>query len=124
MVMVKLYARMTGLILLITGTMGFLTDNLLGLIQFDSVHNMIHLLIAAVALYVGFGEDGRLPYLFAELMGIVYVLLGLAGFLNPTLFELLGPLHLEPFENLLHLMLGLWGIGVTIGIGRTRMAHS
>ena len=123
--MVKLYARMTGLILLITGIMGFLTDNLLGLIQFDSVHNMIHLLIAAFALYVGFGtDDTRLPHLFAEVMGFVYVLLGLAGFMNPMLFGLLGPFHLEPLENLLHLLLGLWGIGVTIGIGRTRMAHS
>ena len=122
--MVKLYARMTGLILLLTGVMGFMTDDLLGLIQFDSVHNMIHLLIAAVALYVGFGTDDTwLPHLFAEVTGFVYVLLGLAGFMSPVLFGLLGPLHLEPLENLLHLMLGLWGIGVTIGIGKTRMAH-
>jgi hypothetical protein len=103
--------------------MGFLTDNLLGLIQFDSVHNMIHLLIAAIALYVGFGTDDTWLSLFAEVMGFIYVLLGLAGFMNPTLFGLLGPLHLEPLENLLHLMLGLWGIGVTIGIGKTRMVH-
>ena len=123
--MVKLYARMTGLIMLITGIMGFLTDDLLGLIQFDSVHNMIHLLIAAFALYVGFGtDDTGLPHLFTEVMGFIYVLLGLAGFMNPMLFGLLGPFHLEPLENLLHLMLGLWGIGITIGIGRTRMAHS
>ena len=123
--MIKLYARMTGLILLITGIAGFLTDDLLGLIQFDSVHNMIHLLIAVIALYVGFGTDDTwLPHLFAEVMGFIYVLLGLAGFMNPTLFGLLGPLHLEPLENLLHLMLGLWGIGVTIKIGKTRMVHS
>jgi hypothetical protein len=123
--MVKLYARMTGLILLVIGVMGFLTDDLLGLIQFDAVHNMIHFLIAAIAMYVGFGtDDTGLPHLFAEVVGCVFVLLGLAGFINPVLFGLLGPFHLEPFENLLHLMLGLWGIGVTIGIGKTRMAHS
>ncbi len=123
--MVKLYARLTGVIMLIVGIFGFLTDNLFGLIQFDSVHNMIHLLIAAFALYVGFAADNTsLPDLFAEVMGIVYVLLGVAGFMNPILFGLLGPLHLEPLENLLHLMLGLWGIGITMGIGKTRMAHS
>src|SRR5215471_10969309 len=72
-VMVKLYARITGLILLVTGIMGFLTDDLLGLIQFDSVHNMIHLLIAAIALYVGFGtDDTSLPHFFTEVMGFVY----------------------------------------------------
>ena len=122
--MVKLYARMTGLILLVVGIMGFLTDDLLGLIQFDSVHNMIHFLIAAIALYVGFGTDDTwLPHLFAEVMGSVYILLALAGFISPVLFGLLGPFHLEPLENLLHLMLGLCGIGVTIGIGKPRMAH-
>lgn len=123
--MVKLYARMTGLILLIVGIMGFLTDDLMGLIQFDSVHNMLHLLIAAVALYIGFGtEDPWLSHLFAEVMGFVYVLLGLVGFISPTFFNLLGPFHLEPVENLLHLVLGLWGIGVTIGAGKTRMVHN
>ena len=123
--MVKLYARITGLILLVTGIMGFLTDDLLGNdpVRFGTQHAPFP--DRSIALYVGFGTDDTwLPHLFAEVMGFVYVLLGLAGFMSSALFGILGPFHLEPLENLLHLMLGLWGIGVTIGIGKTRMAHS
>jgi Domain of unknown function (DUF4383) len=124
MVMVKLYARMTGLILLLVGLMGFLMNDFMGLIQFDVVHNTFHLLIAVVALYIGFGtDDTRLSHLFGEVMGFVFAVLGLVGFINPTFFGLLGPLHLEPVENLLHLVLGLWGIGVTLGIGKTHLVH-
>jgi len=123
--MVRLYARMTGLVLLLIGSMGFMMDDFMGLIQFDIVHNTIHLLMAVVALYIGFGtEDTWLSHLFAEVMGFVLVVLGLMGFINPTFFGLLGPFHLEPVENLLHLVLGLWGIGVTFGIGRTHLVHN
>ena len=123
--MVRLYARMTGLVLLLIGLMGFMMDDFMGLIQFDIVHNTIHLLMAVVALYIGFGtEDTWLSHLFAEVMGFVLVVLGLMGFINPTFFGLLGPFHLEPVENLLHLVLGLWGIGVTFGVGRTHLVHN
>ena len=123
--MVRLYARMTGLVLLLIGLMGFMMDDFMGLIQFDIAHNTIHLLMAVVALYIGFGtEDTWLSHLFAEVMGFVLVVLGLMGFINPTFFGLLGPFHLEPVENLLHLVLGLWGIGVTFGVGRTHLVHN
>jgi len=123
--MVRLYARMTGIVLLLIGLMGFMMDDFMGLIQFDIVHNTIHLLMAVVALYIGFGtEDTWLSHLFAEVMGFVLVVLGLMGFINPTFFGLLGPFHLEPVENLLHLVLGLWGIGVTFGVGRTHLVHN
>lgn len=78
-------------------------DSFLG---FDWGHNLVHVLLAAIALTVGYTVYSRMARTYAQVFGIVYAALGLFGFLVADLFIL----HLEPGENLLHLLIGAWGI--------------
>ncbi len=73
---------------------------------FDWGHNLVHVLLAAIALTVGYTVYSRMARTYAQVFGIVYAALGLFGFLFADLFIL----HLELGENLLHLLIGGWGI--------------
>lgn len=92
-------------------------------LAFDWTHNILHVVLAAVALYVGFGNvSAAMTTMYAKVFGIVYAGLGVAGFFW-TGFST-SVLHLEMGENLVHLVIGLWGVyagffGTTTGTGTT-----
>lgn len=73
---------------------------------FDWGHNLVHVLLAAIALVVGYTAYSRMARTYAQVFGIVYAALGVFGFVFADLFIL----HLELGENLLHLLIGAWGI--------------
>lgn len=73
---------------------------------FDWTHNIVHVLLAGIALYVGFMAPANITTLYAKVFGIVYALLGVVGFFAADLVLL----HLELGENLVHLVVGGWGI--------------
>lgn len=75
-------------------------------LAFDWTHNIVHVALAAVALYIGFMAPANLTNLYAKVFGIVYALLGVAGFVIADL----AILHLELGENLVHLLIGGWGV--------------
>jgi len=105
----KLYAKVNGVLLLIIGIIGFFTSEFLG-IRFDPLHNIVHLVIALIALYIGFGNFPEASALsFAKTFGLIYIVLGIMGFFLPDFF---GLISLELQENLLHLILGIWGIWI------------
>lgn len=83
------------------------------ILVFDWAHNVVHVGLAAIALVFGFTglrtSDASKPT--AGVIGVVYLLLGVAGFFGgfvDLLDDLVG-LHLEVGENILHLVLGAWG---------------
>lgn len=112
----KLYWKITAPALVAVAALGFVL-NLVGagaflprFLEFDVAHNIVHLLLAGVGLYLAFGATGALAKTMAKVVGIVYLGLAAVGFLSSTVFgigSLLG-LHLELGENLLHLALGSW----------------
>ena len=106
-----LYAKVNGIALAIIGILGFLIAGLGPILQFDTAHNVIHLVIAVVALYIGFANVGPGVLVgFAKIFGVVYLLLGIVGWFAPSLFGILGTgFNLEWGENLIHLVLGSWG---------------
>jgi len=79
---------------------------------FDWTHNVVHVLLAGVAGAFGFGDfDAELSANVAKVVGIVYIALGVVGFIpavTDLLQSLLG-LGLEAGENVIHLALGAWG---------------
>ena len=125
----RMYAKITGIALAAVALLGIVLNavnqpNLLGanFLAFDWTHNILHVVLAAVALYVGFAGTPNICNLYAKVFGIVYAGLGVAGFfwtgLGPTM------LHLELGENLVHIVIGLWGIvagffGTTAGTPTT-----
>ena len=126
----KTYAQITGIALAATAVLGIILSamgegGMYGLfcseptattcegtasensfLGFDWTHNILHVVLAAVALMVGYSAYSRMAVTYAKVFGIVYALLGVLGFFMTSL----GPLHLELGENLIHLVIGAWGI--------------
>ena len=87
---------------------------LLGILNIDFLEDAVHVLTGGLLAYVGFG---RTDLAFARNvvlgLGVIYLLVGLFGFVAPTLFGLL-PDGYTVFDNLLHLALGALSIAVAL----------
>lgn len=95
------FAVIVGIVFLILGTAGLFIDDLFGLIHFDAVHNVIHLGVGVLGLLASGKADASL--LYAKLLGVGYMLLGIIGMIVPDMFGLMSMLL---SENLLHLTVG------------------
>jgi uncharacterized membrane protein len=105
------FVRVLGAVLLVVGLAGFARSDLLGM-HLTPIHNIVHLLSGAVALYFGSVNSGAGARGFLFAFGLVYALLGVAGLFAPALVaRLLGhdgsltSTALMP-DNLVHLALG------------------
>ena len=107
--MAKVFARTAGWLALLLGVLGFFVTDLLGLIHFDTPHNVVHLVLGILGIAAA--QNVNWAKMYAQILGAVYFLLGLLGFFVP---ELLG-IHLEVLENLLHILLGAWGLYAAFG---------
>jgi hypothetical protein len=108
--MVKTFNKVAGVALLIVGLAGFAMPHLLGL-HLTPLHNVVHLLTAALALYMGFAGSPDAARTFSLVFGAVYLLLGVLGFIAPgVVASVIGhpPLtagELTP-DNAVHVLLG------------------
>ncbi len=110
---VRNYARILGIVLLVVGVLGLLLGNMLfGLFNSDLLEDIIHIGSGALMAYVGFALlDNGLARTLVGGLGVVYLLVGLLGFVAPNLFGLI-PTGYTLADNLLHLALGILGIVV------------
>ena len=69
-----------GVVFILVGILGFLAPGLLGM-HLSTAHNLVHLISGALALYFGFAATLSAARLFCIIFGVVYGLLGVAGFL-------------------------------------------
>lgn len=83
------------------------------ILVFDWAHNVLHTVLALIAIVFGFTglRTSGASKTTAGVIGIVYLLLGVAGFVGGfvDMLEEFTTLHLELGENILHLILGGWG---------------
>jgi len=101
-----------GVVLLLTGLLGFVNDPVLGIFEVDNVHNIVHLLSGIVAiLAVSSGES--YARLFLIIFGIVYGLVTILGFLNGS--SILGLFVINDADNYLHAAIALVCLGVGFG---------
>lgn len=82
--MAKTACKVLGVAFLVVGLAGFAAPNLLGF-HLTTIHNLIHLATAAVALYLGFAGSFQAARTFCIAFGAVYALLGVLGFVAPNL---------------------------------------
>lgn len=97
------WAALAGVVLLLTGALGFLNTSLVGtsdgaLLRTDTVHNIVHLLTGLLALGIAFGLKGTQLVNGVIGFGVLYVIIFVAVLLSPTLFGLFsvpanGPIH-------------------------------
>lgn len=112
--MSRTYAGVVGVVVILIGVVGLLAgeEPLLGLVNIDIVEDIVHLLTGGLLAYVGFGQrDEGLARGVVGGLGVVYLLVGVLGFVAPMLLGLL-PHGYSIVDNIIHLTLGVAGIAV------------
>jgi hypothetical protein len=121
--MAKTVSTILGIAFILVGIVGFIMPNFLGT-HLSLVHNLVHIISGAVALYFGLAGSLSGARLFCIVFGIVYLLLGVVGFLlggpgSPSgamanmqpdnyLFRVIpGQLELGMMDHVVHILLGL-----------------
>lgn len=111
---VRQYAQVVGVVIILIGVVGLLLgdQSLGGLLNIDIAEDIIHLVTGGLMAYVGFfRQDSGLLRSVVGGLGVVYLLVGVLGFIVPGLFGLL-PSEYSVVDNLIHLTLGVLGIAV------------
>jgi hypothetical protein len=107
--MAKTVAKILGIVFVLVGIVGFIAPNLLGA-HLNTLHNLVHIISGAIALYFGFAGSLSAARLFCIVFGIVYALLGICGFLlggaPDHMFNVAG-LHLGTMDHIIHILLGI-----------------
>lgn len=104
---IKTLAIIFGVVFLLIGVLGFVPalvpdGKLLGIFQVNALHNIVHLLSGAVALFAGMTSFDY-SKLYFKVFGAVYALVTILGFLTGN--GLLGLLPVNMADNLLHLVI-------------------
>jgi hypothetical protein len=106
--MAKTFAMVLGVVLLLVGILGYVLNPtaglLLGIFAVNGAHNAIHLVTGIAGLAAAFMGWARL---FCQLFGVVYLLVAFLGFVaTDGSGMLLGIVHNNMADNLLHLAIG------------------
>jgi hypothetical protein len=113
----RLVAVVLGIAIGLLAIIGFFIegDHLLGIMNVDLTLDILRLLIAAALLVVGLAPQVPLNVTRGVIVavGVLYILMGLLAFADPTLFGLL-PTGLTGFDVGFHLVVGL--AAVVLGI--------
>lgn len=108
----KLYAQVTGIVLILLGVIGLFAGNKILGLNSAPIEDIVHIVAGAVGLYAGFGTRDDLPAIqYSRIFGVIYLLLGILGFIVPRLFGLFpanNPLAVP--DHIVHLLLGVIGI--------------
>lgn len=105
--MAKAYAGIVGAVLLLVGIVGFLTPDLMGL-HFNTIHNVIHVASGVLGLAAATMGGGAKSRLFAQVFGVVYTIVAVAGFAGIGM--IVGMLDLNMMYNIIHVAVGVLGL--------------
>jgi hypothetical protein len=139
--MAKTIATILGVAFLVVGVLGFIAPGLGGF-HLSLAHNLVHIISGALALYLGLKGTLAAARLFCIVFGIVYGLLGVAGYALGTdrphtlagvthggtdsnlLQVIAGQLELASMDHGLHILLGLvFLVGGLLTKANVRDAH-
>ena len=108
--MAKRICTIVGVVFILVGVAGFVMPELLGA-HLSTIHNVIHLVSGALALYLGLKGSYGAAQTFCRIFGIVYLLLGIAGFFLGTgddkMWTLLPGMMLGTVDHIIHVALGV-----------------
>ncbi len=123
---IRTYAQVLGVVLILIGVVGLILGDalFLGILNIDIVEDIVHILTGGILAYVGFGRlDLGTARNVVIALGVVYLLVGILGFVVPTLFGLI-PNGYTIFDNLLHLVLGVLSIAIAFAERGTTEARA
>jgi hypothetical protein len=120
----KLFATSVGALLVVGGIAGFFysasfgapgkVDDALGLFDVNGWHNVFHLLTGGIGLLVA----GFAARRYALLTGLLYLAIATWGFVLGGSESILGFFPVDGGDDLLHLAIGLLGVGAALGTQR------
>jgi hypothetical protein len=117
----QVYALVIGATLTVAGIVGFFynadfgtgngtpRDALLGILDVNGWHNVVHIASGAIGLLVARSYGGSRVY--AVGLGAVYLVVALLGFMAGNGDEILNLIPVNTSDNFLHLLIGLAGVG-------------
>src|SRR5947207_9921646 len=112
--MAKTVCKILGVVLLLVGVLGFthLLDALGAHVGPSyAVHNLVHIVSGAIALYFGFAGSFGAARGFCIIFGLVYLLLGVCGWFLGTgpehMFNVSTLLMLGKMDHIIHILLGV-----------------
>jgi hypothetical protein len=120
----QVYALVIGLTLVATGIVGFFynasfgtgdgteRDAVLGILEVNGWHNVVHIASGVVGLAVAGSYAGSRAYALG--LGAVYLLVTMLGFLAGDGEEILNLIPVNTEDNVLHLLIGVAGIAAGI----------
>ena len=106
----RFLTKLVGVVLIVLGIVGVVmgTEPLFGLVNIDTVENVIHLITGGLLLWAGFAREPVLRKVVGTL-GVLSLGAGILGFVVPHLFGLI-PHGYSHCDNGLHLTLGVLGV--------------
>lgn len=110
----KIAALIFGIVFIVVGLLGFVPNPVIGdsekaIFHADTLHNMVHIVSGILFLFFTFAAPASIPA-FMKIFGTVYLLLGIIGVVNfamDGMGKVLGFLHVNGADNLLHIVLGV-----------------
>ncbi|MFN2624783.1 MAG: hypothetical protein ABR520_01710 [Mycobacteriales bacterium] len=116
--MARTYAKVVGVVVLLVGIVGlFAGDEILSNFTSDIIEDIVHLVTGAALAYVGFAAvEYRIVRNVVGVLGIVYLLVGIIGFISDDLGGILDYPYTN-YDNVLHLVLGILGIAAAYLMG-------
>jgi hypothetical protein len=125
----QLYALVIGLTLVVAGIAGFFysasfstgdgteRDAVLGILDVNGWHNIVHIATGAIGLVVAGSYGGARSYAIG--LGAVYLLVALLGFIAGDGDEIFNLIPVNTEDNVLHLLIGVAGIGAGLATPAT-----
>lgn len=109
--MAKNLAIVFGIIFVLVGLAGFVGGlgivGSTGIFETDTVHDLVHIITGVVLLIVAFAASSS-SGLWLKIVGVVYVVVAILGFLLVgSGGALLGLIHTNSTDHILHLVLGV-----------------
>jgi Domain of unknown function (DUF4383) len=123
------YALVIGATLVVVGIAGFFynasfgtgdgteRDAVLGILDVNGWHNVVHIVTGALGLAVSGAYDGSRAYALG--FGAVYLVVALLGFIAGDGDEILNFMPVNTEDNLLHLLIGIVGVGAGLATPAT-----
>ena len=116
------YAALVGVVLVISGLLGFIQNPIVGpgpngdgtnvILAANAAHNIVHLVTGALALYIAFGLSGEQQANGTIAFGVLYAIIFLALIVDPRLFGLFRDIPANVGDHVLHAALAVTAIGV------------
>jgi uncharacterized protein DUF4383 len=123
------FALLIGATLVLVGILGFFynasfgtgdgteRDAVLGILDVNGWHNVVHIASGVVGLALAGSYDGARAYALG--FGVIYLVVAVLGFLAGDGDEIFNLIPVNTEDNVLHLLIGLAGVGAGLATPST-----